>query len=71
MIICSNEDEEKSCIVSKLQLYRKQYTAFADITKFQHYLKSHFTVETETRHQYGVAMAASVVDHEKYVSETK
>ena len=69
MIICSNEDEEKSYIVSKLQLFRKQYTAFADTAKFQHYLKSHFTVDTETQQQHGVVMAASGVDHEKYVSE--
>ena len=67
MIICSNEDEEKSYIISKLQLFRKQCTAFADATKFQHYLKSHFTVETETQKQHGVVMAASIVDHEKYV----
>ena len=67
MIICSNEDEEKSHIVSKLQLSRKQYTTFTDTSKFQRYLRSHFThaVETDSQQQYSAAMAASVVDCEK------
>ena len=63
-MICSNK-VEKSHIISKLQLYSRQYTASTDPQKFQHYLRSHFTMETETEQQYGAAVAASVVDYEK------
>ena len=68
-MICSNEEIEKSHIISKLQLYSRQYTASTDIQKFQHYLRSHFTMEAEmtaeTEQQYGAEMAASVVDCEE------
>ena len=64
VMICSNEENEKSHIISKLQLFHRQYTASTHTPKFQHYLRSHFKMETEMQ-QYGDVMAASVVDCEK------
>ena len=65
VMICSNEETDKSYIISKLQLFHRQYTASTYTPKFQHYLRSHFKMETETQQQFDDVMAAPVVDYEK------
>ena len=42
VIICSNEDEDKSHMVSKLQLYRRPLTTVYSDQDFALYLKNHF-----------------------------
>ena len=70
MVICSNHEEEKSHIISKLHLYRRPYGVPADIAKYQHYLKCHFVDEDQPlypQHQTRGSLssvAASMVDPE-------
>ena len=42
MIICSNENEDNSYMISKLQLYRRPVTIFFPDHMFAKYLKAHF-----------------------------
>ena len=42
MIICSNEDEDNSYMISKLQLYRRSVTILFPDHVFSEYLKTHF-----------------------------
>ena len=68
VIICSNEDEDKSHIISRLNSHRKHFTALHDDGKFQEYLKTHFTGATAPTHQSLVVtwgVSASMVDCEK------
>ena len=69
VIICSNEDEDKSHIISQLSTNRKLYTVPHDIAKFQKYLKTHFTSTTPTHQSHNVTqeMSASIVDCEEWV----
>ena len=69
VIICSNEDEEKSFLISKLHLYKRQFVPQTDIQEFKNYLTIHFTKQSNKsmtlRHE--AETLASVVDQEKYV----
>ena len=70
MVICSNQDEEKSHIISKLHLYRRPYTVPSEITKYQQYLQQHFVSEGDHDHQTRAdshSMVASGVDRERCV----
>ena len=61
VIICSNEGQDTSHMVSKLQLYKRPVTSVYSPKEFSDYLKSHFT---HRRHaDYGIL--ASDVDPEK------
>ena len=62
VIICSNEEEEKSLIVLKLHNCRRPFAQVLDVEQCQHYLKSHFTESTHLQPN-----TASSVDHEKCV----
>ena len=42
MIVCSNEDEDISYMISKLQLYRRPFTPPYPDNTFSEYLKAHF-----------------------------
>ena len=68
MIVCSNQDEDKSHIVSKLQIYRKQFVIPKDAS-YRDYLKYHFTLSVDgteyPTHQQGILMNASAVDLDK------
>ena len=67
VIICSNEDEDKSHLISRLSTHRKQFTTLHDVSKFQEYLKSHFTTPMPT-HQRPIVtkgVAASTVDFDQ------
>ena len=61
VIICSNEGQDKSHMVSKLQLYKRPVTSVYSPKEFSDYLKSHFTDRRQT--DYGIS--ASDVDLEK------
>ena len=67
VIICSNEDEDKSHIISRLNAHRKHFTALHDVGKFREYLKTHFTGATKPTHQSIVTqgVSASMVDCRK------
>ena len=69
MIICSNKEEQTSSIISKLQLFRRQYSVFADTPKLQSYLKFHFTREIQNSHQQCGAGVAASVDCEQWVQK--
>ena len=58
VIICNNEDEEKSNIISKLQTFRRQYQGFHSNDRFLQYLKEHFVQEPDDT-------SASSVDDDK------
>ena len=67
VIICSNEDEDKSHMVSRLQLYRRPLTTVYSDREFAIYLKNHFTTWS-LRAQSGAlghGILASVVDPNK------
>ena len=66
VIICSNEDEEKSHIISKLHSHKRPFALTLDSEQCQHYLKTHFTgqVCSSLSAQMQPAMA-SIVDHER------
>ena len=72
MIVCSNQDEDKSHIISKLEMYRKQFVMPKD-ENFKHFLRQHFTISEDSVeypiHQHGVLINASAVDPDKYVCE--
>ena len=70
VVICSNQDEEKSHIISKLHFYRRPYAVPSEITKYQRYMKQHFVAEGEPDHRNRASwlpVVASEVDHEKCV----
>lgn len=61
MIICSNEEEEKSYLISKLHLYKRQFVHIpeTDRLEFKKYLTNHFI----KKHSRNVA---SAVDFQGY-----
>ena len=68
VIVCDNEDQDKSQLVSRLQLYRRPYTgSLKCIDEFQHYLKTQFTIWPSFAHKEEQQrnVVASVVDIEK------
>ena len=72
VIICSNEEEEKSHIISKLHTHRRPFAQIYDTDQCQRYLKTHFTGEVESLSSSPSQMqlvTASEVDYEKYVHE--
>lgn len=64
VIICSNENEEKSLIISRLHRCRRQFAEPKNDDQLKCYLKVHFTDQMKSRALH--ALAASSVDHEKY-----
>ena len=64
VIICSNEDEERSHVISELQFYRRPYSATQPDSAFAEYLMSHFKEwpEAATEMGLGCAVVASAVD---------
>ena len=69
MIICSNQDEEKCHIISKLYPFRRSYDVSFDLTKCKQYLRNHFISANkpidEVCKRDGLCFA-SAVDQEKY-----
>ena len=71
MIICSNEEEEKSHIISKLHSCRQPFSQIFDDEQCQDYLKAHFTGKVESLSSFTSQMqlvTASDVDYEKYIN---
>lgn len=74
VIICSSFEEEKTPIISRLHVYRRQYGVSRDQTNYSTYLKGHFVDDQQPSYQQlrdlGCVsnLSASVVDHEKYTS---
>ena len=68
VIICSNEDEDKSYMVSKLQLYRRPLTTVYSDQECALYLKNHFTTLSRAQSEApGQRIWASEVDLDKLV----
>jgi len=71
VIICSNEDEDKSHIISRLSPHKKHFTGLHDVAKYREYLKIHFTgnmpLQSQTLRSATQGIHASTVDLEKYV----
>ena len=67
VIICSNEEEGKSHVISKLQFYRRPYSALPPDASFAEYLLGHFRRWPESAFKKGLSRAtvASVVDRDK------
>ena len=67
VIICSNEEESKSHVISKLQFYRRPYSTLQPDASFAEYLLGHFRRWPESALKKGLsrATAASVVDRDK------
>ena len=64
MIICSNENEDNSYMISKLQLYRRPVTILFSDHVFAEYLKAHF-INCHFIGDMEQNVPASVVDPEK------
>lgn len=64
VIICGNENEEKSLVISRLHRCRRQFAEPKNDDQFKGYLKAHFTGKMKSRAVH--ALAASSVDQEKY-----
>ena len=62
VIICSSEDEEKSHVISKLQLYHRAFSALQPNSEFAEYLMSHFKRWPEEAVRMGRTLVASTVD---------
>jgi len=71
VIICSNEDEDKSHIISRLSPHKKHFTGLRDVAKYQEYLKIRFTgtmpLQFQTLRFATQGIHASIVDLEEYV----
>ena len=67
VIICSNEEEKKSHVISKLQFYRRPYSAMQSNFEFEEYFMRHFKKwpKTATSMVPGSAVVASAVDPDK------
>ena len=68
VVVCSSEDQDKSHMVSKLQIYHRLYAgSLKPIHDFQEYLKTQFISWPEHAHKraLGRKVVASVVDLEK------
>lgn len=68
MIICSNKDEEKFHIISKLHMYRRHYDVPSDVAEYQQYLQQHFVMNENPDHQTKTPVMAAQVDYERCVS---
>ena len=69
VIICSNQDEEKCHIISKLHPYRRPYGVPGDINMYRRYLQKHFVSDKGPAQQTkgtGTLNVASAVDRERY-----
>ena len=62
VIVCSDEDLDKSHMISKLQFFKRQLETFHSDNDYCSYLKSHFVQNPTT---LGRRMLASTVDREK------
>ena len=62
VIICSDEDLDKSHMISKLQFFKRQLETFHSDNDYCSYLKFHFVQNPLT---LGRRMLASTVDREK------
>ena len=51
MIICSSQNEEKSRLISKLHLYRRQYGVPLDTAIYKKYLEKQFVNENQPSYQ--------------------
>jgi len=71
VIICSNEDEDKSHIISRLSPHKKHFAGLHDIAKYREYLKICFTgtmpLQSQTLRFATQGIHASIVDLEEYV----
>ena len=71
VIICSNEDEDKSHIISRLSPHKKHFTGLHNIAKYREYLKIRFTgtmpLQSQTLRFATQGIHASIVDLEEYV----
>ena len=65
IIICSNEEEGKSHIISKLQFYQRPYSTLPSDASFADYLIRHFRRWPEAKMRPRRAGVASVVDPDK------
>ncbi|XP_019853235.1 PREDICTED: E3 ubiquitin-protein ligase RNF213-like [Amphimedon queenslandica] len=70
VIVCSNEDQDKSHIVAKLQLHKRPFSLISKDADFHLYLSNHFTNKSSSTN-----ILASVVDPEnsrvRVVSSTR
>ena len=69
MIVCSNEEEEKSYLISKLHVFRRPFVPANDLQDYKKYLAIHFTHRAqEHENEFSSQdIAASSVDPEQYV----
>lgn len=65
MIICSNEEEEKSYLISKLHVHKRPYVQ-TGLKDFKDYLTIHFTKQRLKPSFHDASSLASAVDFEKY-----
>ena len=65
VIICSNEDEEKSHIVSRLQPYFRTFSGIQPDESIMKYLKDHFIEDRTETNSTENSILASVVDKER------
>ena len=65
MIICSNEEEEKSHFISKLHLFRRPFVPKSDLQEYQKYLAIHFTNQADDMATQYTGYSASSVDREQ------
>ena len=64
MILCSNENEDNSYLISKLQLYRRPVTILFSDHVSAEYLKAHF-INWHLNEDMKQTIPASKVDPEK------
>ena len=68
VIICSDEYEDKSHIISRLSSHRQHFSALHSVAKYREYLKTHFTfLPAHQSVRAKQQVAASLVDCEKWV----
>ena len=67
VIVCSTEDEDKSHIVSKLQLFRRSFIIAYSETEFSKYISDHFiSWPKQYRSNVKGRVVASQVDPDRY-----
>ena len=62
VIVCSDEDIDKSHMISKLQFYKRQLETLHFDPDYSEYLKSHFV---QNQKEFGRAVLASTIDREQ------
>lgn len=65
VIVCSNEEEEKSHFISKLHLFRRPFIPKNDLQEYQKYLAIHFTNQADDMAVQYSGCSASSVDIEQ------